>query len=68
MHTKDEKDFRLIRRKSGGWLALTAATDSLKIGVCAPTMGEAKTRLSACAADWQRLLAGGFEQQILAAS
>lgn len=53
---------RVVPRKSGGWLALTAVTDSLKIGVSAPTEVEAKERLAITTAHWRRLLAADREQ------
>lgn len=55
---------RMVRRRRGGWLALSPAGDSLKIGVVAPTEEQARERFEIATAAWRRTLATAGEHQI----
>ena len=58
---------RLRRRESGGWLAVTAPEDTLRIGVTAETEAEARDRFREEVSAWLPLLEavrrGGVDQQ-----
>lgn len=48
---------RIVHRKCGGWLALSADSDPVKIGVLAPSHEEARTRFRVVREEWRALLA-----------
>jgi len=56
MHNEDEPP-RIVHRKCGGWLALSAKGDPLKIGVLAATHEEAGSRFRIVREEWRALLA-----------
>jgi hypothetical protein len=56
----------LVKRRNGGWIALSPKADSLKIGVAALTQEEALDRLSAATGRWKAMLAGDSGQQEVA--
>jgi hypothetical protein len=48
---------RIVHRKNGGWLALSAASDPVKIGVLGSSHEEACARFHAARQEWDALLA-----------
>lgn len=55
---------RLVKRKNGHWLALSADADSLKVGVSAPSAEEARSKFADTIMQWNRILALSSEQSL----
>ena len=64
---KNYGEVRLIERKCGGWLALTAVADPLQIGSTGGTKEEAVARLGASVAAC-RVILDGPDKPVTAAS
>jgi len=54
---RDDSNCRLIRRASGGWLALSGPNRPFRIGVTAPTPEEAGEALAEAEKAWDKNLA-----------
>jgi hypothetical protein len=59
VETGIQKEPVILRRLCGGWLAVSAHDDSLRIGVVAPTETEARDRFWAALEAWRIMLASG---------
>lgn len=55
----EDKSPRLIKRHCGGYLAVSNDTMSLKIGVMAETLPEARHKFRATLLEWEQLLRDG---------
>lgn len=55
---------RLVQRKVGGWLAVSGASESLKIGVIAPTEQDARVKFDLTLRAWKHNLNKGSEPAV----
>lgn len=55
MHA-DSESFRLIQRQCGGWLAISAHENPLKIGVTGETADQAADAFRVTSARWREIL------------
>ena len=53
----DEYHPKLVKRECGGWLAVSPADSSIRIGVTAPTKSEAKDKFQHSMRKWAKILA-----------
>jgi len=56
MHTSTIEKPRIVHRECGGWLALSPLGAALRIGVTAPSEGEAIEGYRAAVEKWEALL------------